>query len=188
MEVREDISVKEYFEEVVPKMFEEEISKVSIGGMEGTEFTVEFDVDGQAYSLVVKDAKELQVKEGKLESPMVRVVLSEDVWRKAITGKMPGAVDMFTEMGQLANRKRYDALKDTKGTMNLELALPDGTTAQIKVVFNNADSPAVTFKTSLEDWVKIASGELPGPMAFMQGKLKLEGDMTFAMSLGNLLS
>ncbi|MEJ5187181.1 MAG: SCP2 sterol-binding domain-containing protein [Candidatus Geothermincolales bacterium] len=188
MEVREDISVKEYFEEVVPKMFEEEISKVSIGGMEGTEFTVEFDVDGQAYSLIVKDAKELQVKEGKLDSPMVRVVLTEDVWRKAITGKMPGAVDMFTEMGQLANRKRYDTLKDTKGTMNLELSLPDGTTAQIKVVFNNADSPAVTFKTALEDWVKIASGELPGPMAFMQGKLKLEGDMTFAMSLGNLLS
>ena len=38
-----------------------------------------------------------------------------------------------------------------------------------------------------EDWAAMASGELPGPTAFMSGKLKIEGDMPFAMSLGNLM-
>lgn len=188
MGVSEDITVKEYFEEHVPKMFEEEVAKVSVSGMEGTEFTVEFDIDGQAYGLIVKDAKELEIKEGKLDNPMIRVELSEDLWRKAVTGKMEGAVDMFTDMGQMANRQRYDALKSTKGTMNLELEMPDGSQAKIKVVMNGADSPEVTFKAALEDWIKVAKGETPGPMAFMSGKLKIDGDMGFAMSLGNLLA
>ncbi len=191
MDVPENISVKEYFEEIVPKMVEEQLSGTSISGMEGTVFTVEFDIQGDQtyiYGVTVKDAKDLTVTEGPLENPLIKAELSEDIWRKAVTGKVEGAMDAFTNMAEVANRKRYDALVATKGTMNLELALPDGSTANIKVVFNNADSPSVTFKAALEDWAKVQSGELPGPMAFMQGKLKIEGDMSFAMSLGNLLS
>jgi putative sterol carrier protein len=97
-------------------------------------------------------------------------------------------MDMFTDMSQTANRGRYDALQTTKGTMTVEMAMPDGSTAPLKIVFNGADSPAVTFKVALEDWAKMQSGELAGPMAFMQGKLKIEGDMPFAMSLGNLMA
>lgn len=191
MDVPEDITVKQYFEEIVPKMVEEQLAKAPIAGMEGTEFTIEFDVKGDqdyVYGITVKDAKDVNIAEGALESPMIKLELSEDVWRKAVTGKLEGAMDAFTNMGEVANRKRYDALRSTKGTMNLEVGMPDGSTANIKVVFNNADSPAVTFKAALEDWAKVQSGELPGPMAFMQGKLKIDGDMSFAMSLGNLLA
>ncbi|MFW6113800.1 MAG: SCP2 sterol-binding domain-containing protein [Actinomycetota bacterium] len=188
MDVKEDVTVKEYFEEYVPKIFEEQMSRVSVSGMEGTVFTVEFDVDGQSYGLTIKDAKELEVSEGPLESPMIRVELSEDIWRKAVTGKMEGAVDMFTEMGQMANKQRYEALASTEGTMKIELSLPDGSEADINVVFNGAEKPHVIFKAALEDWAKVASGEMPGPTAFMSGKLKIEGDMPFAMSLGNLMA
>jgi putative sterol carrier protein len=187
-EVKEDVSVKEYFEEIVPKIFEEEMSKLSITGMEGTVFTVEFDVEGQSYGMTIKDAKELSITEGSLDSPMLKVKLSEDAWRKAVTGKMEGATDMFTDMGQMANRKRYDTLAAAKGTMDLELSMPDGSTERISVTFNGAESPRVIFKTALEDWAKISSGEMPGPTAFMQGKLKIDGDMGFAMSLGNLMT
>lgn len=188
MEVSENVTVKEYFEEHVPKLFEEEIGKTPVSGMDGTVFTVEFDVGEQSYGLTITDAKELEVSEGSLDSPMIKVELSEDIWRKAVTGKMEGAVDMFTEMGQMANRQRYDSLKSTSGVMNLELGMPDGSNANIKVVFNDATSPEVTFKADLEDWAKVASGETPGPMAFMSGKLKIEGDMGFAMGLGNLMA
>lgn len=187
MEVSENITVKEYFEEYVPKLFEEQTANISISGMEGTAFTVEFDVGGQSYGLTIKDAKDLEVTEGPLENPMIKVELAEDVWRNAVTGRMEGAVDMFTEMGEMANRQRYDALAGTKGTMILELGMPDGSQAVVKIVFNGADSPSTTFKAAAEDWAKVASGELPGPTAFMSGKLKIEGDMPFAMSLGNLM-
>lgn len=189
--VSENVTVKEYFEEYVPKLVEEQLAGSPISGMEGTEFTVEFDIKGDqtyVYGITVKDAKDLTVSEGPLENPLIKVELTEDVWRRAVTGKMEGAMDTFTDMGQAASRKRYDALLSTKGTMNVELSLPDGSTADIKVIFNGADSPAVSFKAALEDWAKIQSGELPGPMAFMQGKLKIEGDMSFAMALGNLMA
>ncbi len=189
--VSESVTVKEYFEEYVPKLVEEQLAGATISGMEGTVFTVEFDVEGDqtyVYGVTVKDAKDLTVSEGPLDNPLIKVVLSEDVWRRAVTGKMEGAMDTFTDMGQAASRKRYDALLATKGTMNVELSLPDGSNAALKVVFGGADSPTVSFKAALEDWAKIQSGELPGPMAFMQGKLKIEGDMSFAMALGNLMA
>jgi putative sterol carrier protein len=189
--VSEDMGVREYFEEFVPKMFAEQIAKAPVSGMEGTVFTIEFDInDGsnQIYGITVKDAKEIQIAEGAPENPMVKIELSEDVWRKAVTGKMAGAVDMFTDMGQMADRRRYDTLASTRGTMKLQLSMPDGSVASIKVVMNGADSPAITFSASVEDWAEIATGKVTGPAAFMSGKLKMEGDLAFAMALGNMMS
>ncbi len=39
-----------------------------------------------------------------------------------------------------------------------------------------------------EDWVSIATGKLNATAAFMQGKLKVKGDMSLAMKLQGLLS
>ena len=49
------------------------------------------------------------------------------------------------------------------------------------------DSPNVTITVSAEDFVAIKTGELNGQMAFMQGKLKIAGDMGLAMKLQKLL-
>jgi putative sterol carrier protein len=191
MEVSENVGVKEYFEEIVPKMVEEQLSGTTPSDMEGTVFTVQFDIKGDdtnTYGITVKDAKDVEVSAGALSSPMIQVELDEDTWRKAVTGKLEGAMDMFTDMSQSASRTRYDAMLGVKGTMIVEMSMPDGTTSLMKIVFNDAASPETTFKVALEDWAKMQTGELAGPMAFMQGKLKIEGDMPFAMSLGNLMA
>jgi len=39
-----------------------------------------------------------------------------------------------------------------------------------------------------DDWVAIATGKLNATMAFMQGKVKVKGDMSLAMKLQTLLS
>ena len=39
-----------------------------------------------------------------------------------------------------------------------------------------------------EDWIEIASGKMNATAAFMQGKLKVKGDMSLAMKLQGLLS
>ena len=44
-----------------------------------------------------------------------------------------------------------------------------------------------TMKVSLEDYGKMLAGELDGQMAFMTGKLKLEGDMGAAMAFGQYM-
>lgn len=39
-----------------------------------------------------------------------------------------------------------------------------------------------------EDWVSIATGKMNPTMAFMQGKIKVKGDMSLALKLQSLLS
>ena len=39
-----------------------------------------------------------------------------------------------------------------------------------------------------EDWVALATGKMNPTMAFMQGKIKVKGDMSLALKLQSLLS
>ena len=49
-----------------------------------------------------------------------------------------------------------------------------------------APAPKLTVTTDSGDFVKIFSGQMDGMQAFMQGKLKLAGDMNLAMKLLSL--
>jgi putative sterol carrier protein len=44
-------------------------------------------------------------------------------------------------------------------------------------------SPRMTLTADSSDYVKIFTGELDGMQAFMQGKIKLAGDLNLAMKL-----
>lgn len=45
-----------------------------------------------------------------------------------------------------------------------------------------------TIKVSWEDWQALSTGQLDGMTAFMQGKLRVEGDMSNAMQLQGVLA
>lgn len=63
--------------------------------------------------------------------------------------------------------------------------LLDGVNNQVTEEDADADT---TIRVSWEDWQAMASGQLDGMTAFMQGKLKVEGDMSNAMQLQGVLS
>ncbi len=50
----------------------------------------------------------------------------------------------------------------------------------------NADAKC-TITMSDTDFIDMVTGKLNGQMAFMTGKLKIKGDMSLAMKLGNVL-
>jgi len=49
-----------------------------------------------------------------------------------------------------------------------------------------AENPSITLTVSAADWLDIVAGKLDGQMAFMTGKLKIQGDMSLAMKLKSL--
>ena len=56
------------------------------------------------------------------------------------------------------------------------------------VVPGQISDPKVTITMSAKDFVDLVEGRLNGQMAFMQGKLKLKGDMSLALKLQQILS
>jgi putative sterol carrier protein len=64
----------------------------------------------------------------------------------------------------------------------------DGVIVIDGATISTIDAPAdCTIKLSLSDLEDLISGELNPTAAFMQGKLKVEGDMSVAMSLSQLV-
>ena len=63
------------------------------------------------------------------------------------------------------------------------LKIHDGTAEAGK---GEIDNPNLTLLASAEDYVKIALGQMDGTAAFMQGKLKIKGDMGLAIKFQTL--
>ena len=65
------------------------------------------------------------------------------------------------------------------------IVMLDGNASQVTEEDGDADT---TIKVAWADWEDMASGKLDGMTAFMQGKLKVEGDMSNAMQLQGVLA
>jgi putative sterol carrier protein len=65
----------------------------------------------------------------------------------------------------------------------------DGVIVIDGATLSTTDGPAdCTIKLSLDDLESLIAGDLNPTMAFMSGKLKIEGDMSVAMALSQLIA
>jgi putative sterol carrier protein len=65
------------------------------------------------------------------------------------------------------------------------IVMLDGTAQNVTEEDGAADT---TIKVAWADWEAMSEGKLDGMTAFMQGKLKVEGDMSNAMQLQGVLA
>ena len=105
---------------------------------------------------------------------------------------MPTVNETFEAMG---GRFRADKASGTNATIQYDVSGEGGGTwhAVIKdgtCTVNAGPAPAadLTITMAAQDWLDMIGGKLNGQMAFMSGKLKLKGDMGFAMKMGSLFS
>jgi putative sterol carrier protein len=99
----------------------------------------------------------------------------------------PQVQKIITEMGT-----RLGANSGLGGTLKFDFGEPgsvfiDGKNSPNTVGDGAGKSADCTITVSLETFEKMVKGELDGTSAFMQGKLRVAGDMGLAMKLGPIL-
>lgn len=96
---------------------------------------------------------------------------------KQIVAQMGGAIGANSGLG---------------GTLKFDFGEPgsvfvDGKSSPNTVTDGEGKTADCTISVSLETFEKMVKGELDGTSAFMQGKLRVAGDMGLAMKLGPIL-
>jgi putative sterol carrier protein len=86
-----------------------------------------------------------------------------------------------------------ESAKDVSATVQYDVTTDDGV-KQWSVNFDNgtctvtegpSDSPRLTMALGLVDFIRLIFNQAQGPQLFMSGKLKLQGDMMWAMQMQN---
>ena len=100
--------------------------------------------------------------------------------------------EIFEEKIATRLKENPDVAEKIKSSYQFELTGDDGGSWAIdltknEVVSGTIDEPNVTITMAAKDFVDLVEGRLNGQMAFMQGKLKLKGDMSLALKLQQVL-
>ena len=135
------------------------------------------DVDADQLAQLVAGASDEQLAEG-LSSPESRKATLDEIFKR------------MAEHVEPAKAKGHDAVIHFK-----ILDAPGGGEDHYEVVLENGEctatdkparEPRVTFKIGAVDFIRLVSGNAAGPMLFMTGKLKIEGDLMFASTMTSL--
>jgi putative sterol carrier protein len=90
---------------------------------------------------------------------------------------------------------RFDSSKaaGVDGTVQMELTGDGGGTwaivisgGNVEVIDGGVDAPTTTLTMTTDDFVGLVNGNVNAMAAFMQGKIKLQGDMGLAMKFQSL--
>jgi putative sterol carrier protein len=113
-----------------------------------------------------------------------------------MSGPMRGQIldEVFRRMSE---HFRADAAGDTEAVIHWRIGgAPDGGTSDYETVIRNGtcevheglaeENARVTFRIGGADFLRLVTGNAAGPMLFMSGKLKIEGDMLFAANAASL--
>lgn len=109
------------------------------------------------------------------------------------SGKLFNMVAIGDIFGEMAKLFKAEAAGTLKASYQFEITGPEGGTWALDIqngacqlVVGGVPEPSVTISLADSDWLKIREGKLNSQMAFMQGRLKIKGDMNLAMRLQSM--
>jgi predicted lipid carrier protein YhbT len=170
--------IQEYLVSYLPILIGKFLAEKPVPNMDGTVFSLQITIEGEkslTYGITIKNAAEITVTPGEIENPMVAMTFPESIIKPLV--KM---ISSFT------GRRQYDVIKDKKGCVDVEIDMPGGWKFPMRTVFNGAREPYFKLSGELGDLSHMATGALDPTQAFMQGKIKINGDLAFALSLTDL--
>ena len=70
--------------------------------------------------------------------------------------------------------------------MALELSRPELEPFRVETSFGNAAAPKTLLRMTMADYLGMQDGSQNGQQLFMQGRIRVEGDMAFLMQVASL--
>jgi len=175
------VNALELFMEFIPKLAGQYIQmRGDQEELKGTELKITLDISGSVYSYIIQDGVGFSVREGAVDNPHVRIAFSLDTLSKMADMKN---IDMLIAMQKQLTRKKFDVLTALSGTGVFQIKNTDETVSEITAIFNGAEKPNAVLRLSMQDANMISSGKESPINLFMSGKMKIEGDIAFAMKL-----
>jgi putative sterol carrier protein len=135
------------------------------------------DFDAEALAKLVAAADDEQLAQG-MADPEGRKAALDDIFRRMADHIEPEKASSTTAVVHFKILDRPEG-----GYDHYEVVLENGT---VDVSDEPSRDPRVTLRIGPVDFIKLVSGNANGPMLFMSGKLKIEGDLMFAATMTSL--
>jgi len=137
--------------------------------------------DGGAWYMNLREGQ-MVVESRPAQPPLVSVHQTRADWEA-----LARAAGDATPMGADLTASRIERLREIRGTLEFRLATGD-TERRVEVRLGpEGAGPRCTISVRAEDALRLQSGDLRPEAAFIQGLVKLQGDVTLAMQLGGVL-
>lgn len=182
--VPENVTPEQFFEELLPMGF---AAQASSGVAAPTELTIQFRLTGAGggdwHATIANGA--MQVKRASADANFT-VTLSVDDWRDAALGRNGATLGLILPQNRPGRPDNSARAKALKGTMALELSRPDQDPFRVETSFNNSAAPRTLLRMTIADYLGMQDGSQNGQQLFMQGRIRVEGDMGFLMQVASL--
>ncbi|MDX2171195.1 MAG: SCP2 sterol-binding domain-containing protein [Deltaproteobacteria bacterium] len=182
--VPEDVTPQQFFEQLLPMGFQ---AQAAGGGAAPGDFAINFNLTGDGggtWHAAIKDGA-MTVTPGTQDANL-SVTLSVDDWRDAVLNRNGAALSIILPANRPGKPDNSARAKGLKGTMALELARDASDPFKVEMQFNSAATPRTVLRMAIADYAGMQDGSQNGQMLFMQGKIKVEGDMGFLMQVASL--
>ena len=183
-QVPDDITPSQFFEQLLPMGFQAQSAE---GGAPPSEFAIQFTLTGDgggAWHAFIHD-NHMHVAPGTKDANL-SVTLSTDDWRDAVLNRNGASLGIILPANRPGKPDNSGRAKALKGTMALELARAEKDPFKVELCFNGAPAPRTLLRMTIAEYVGMQDGSQNGQMLFMQGKIKVEGDMGFLMQIASL--
>jgi hypothetical protein len=183
-QVSEDVTPQQFFEQLLPMGFQ---AQSGGGGAAPSEFAIQFTLTGDgggAWHAAIRDGA-MHVTPGTQDANLA-VTLGVDDWRDAVLSRNGATLGIILPANRPGRPDNSGRAKALKGTMALELARAAGDPFKVEMCFNSAPAPRTTLRMAIADYAAMQDGSQNGQTLFMQGKIKVEGDMGFLMQVASL--
>ena len=153
------------------------------------EATIQLELEGSGggtWYLTLRDG-DMQVVDRPAELPLMHVSQTREDW-EALARAQLATGGGGAPSGADLTRTRVERLRMLDGALRFLLVTDEGDRV-VTVRFGTSDAPAprCTLRLRADDARRLQTAELTPQAAFLQGLVKIEGDLAFAMQVGAAL-